>query len=242
MTRRSALLRLARPHQWSKNLLLLAPLIFSRHLFIFRDAAIASAGSVAFCALASFAYVLNDIYDRDADRLNPEKRNRPIAAGELSVGRAARFAMMLAALGIAISLVIGRAFLLIALLYLLLQFAYSLWAKKIVILNVIAVSAGFVIRAYAGGVAINVDVSPWLVFITFSLAMFLAFGAPAARTRDSRRRRRGASGRARALQCSAHRSDAGDRRGNDAGRLHDLHRVIRDRIEIRRRAIIISRC
>src|SRR5580698_3806895 len=132
--RRSAWLRLARPHQWSKNLLLLAPLIFSRHLFIARDAAIASAATVAFCALASFAYVLNDIYDRDADRLNPEKRNRPIAAGELSVGSAARFATALAAFGVALSLVIGRAFLLIALVYLLLQFAYSLWAKKIVIL------------------------------------------------------------------------------------------------------------
>jgi 4-hydroxybenzoate polyprenyltransferase len=171
--RGSAWLRLARPHQWSKNLLLLAPLIFSRHLFIARDAAIASAATVAFCALASFAYVLNDIYDRDADRLNPEKRNRPIAAGELSVGSAARFATALAAFGVALSLVIGRAFLLIALVYLLLQFAYSLWAKKIVILDVITVSAGFVIRAYAGGVAIDVDVSPWLVFITFSLAMFL---------------------------------------------------------------------
>src|SRR5208283_2044251 len=125
------------------------------------------------CALASFAYVLNDIYDRDADRLNPEKRNRPLATGELSVANAARFALILAAFGLALSLLIGHDFLLIALVYLLLQLAYSGWAKKIVILDVIAVAAGFVIRAYAGGVAIGVDVSPWLVFITFSLAMFL---------------------------------------------------------------------
>ncbi len=172
--RRSALLRLARPHQWSKNLLLLAPLIFSRHLFFFRDDAIVIAGVVAFCALASFAYALNDIVDREADQLNPEKRDRPIASGELSVGTAARFAITLAALGIAISVALGGAFLLIALVYLTLQFTYSLWAKRIVILDVIAVSAGFVIRAYAGGVAISVDVSPWLVFITFSLALFLA--------------------------------------------------------------------
>jgi len=172
---RSALLRLARPHQWTKNLLLLAPLIFSRHLFIFRDDAIVIAGMVAFCALASFAYALNDIVDREADRLNPEKRDRPIASGELSVATGARFAAVLAALGIAISLTLGRAFLLIALIYLGLQFTYSLWAKRIVILDVIAVSAGFVIRAYAGGVAIGVDVSPWLVFITFSLALFLGF-------------------------------------------------------------------
>ena len=171
---RPALVRLARPYQWSKNLLLLAPLIFSRHLVFFRDDLIALAGILAFCALASFAYALNDIIDREADRLNPEKRHRPIASGELSVGTAARFAIALVSIGIAISVALGGAFLLIALTYLALQFTYSLWAKRIVILDVIAVSAGFVIRAYAGGVAISVDVSPWLVFITFSLALFLA--------------------------------------------------------------------
>lgn len=171
---RSPLLRLARPHQWSKNLLLLAPLIFSRHLMIFRDDALAVAGVIGFCALASFAYALNDIIDREADRLNPEKRHRPLAAGEIGVGTAARFATLLAAIGVAISIALGGAFLLIALCYLALQFTYSLWAKRIVILDIIAVSAGFVIRAYAGGVAIDVDVSPWLVFITFSLALFLA--------------------------------------------------------------------
>src|SRR5579862_4876987 len=133
VTRRSALLRLARPHQWSKNLLLLAPLIFSRHLFIFHDAAIVVAGVIAFCAMASFAYALNDIIDREADRLNPEKRHRPIASGEVSVGAAVRFAAGLAAIGIAISVAIGGGFLLIALVYLVLQFTYSLWAKQIVI-------------------------------------------------------------------------------------------------------------
>lgn len=131
-------------------------------------------GVVGFCAMASFAYALNDIIDREADRLNPEKRDRPIASGAVSIATATRFALVLAAVGIAISCAIGGAFLLIALAYLALQFAYSLWAKRIVILDVIAVSAGFVIRAYAGGVAIHVDVSPWLVFITFSLALFLA--------------------------------------------------------------------
>ena len=174
VTRGSAFLRLARPHQWSKNLLLLAPLIFSRHLFIFRDALTVVAGVIAFCAMASFAYALNDIIDREADRLNPEKRHRPLASGELSVGSAVRFAIALAAVGIAISVALGGGFFLIALVYLALQFGYSMWAKRIVILDVIAVAAGFVLRAYAGGVAIDVEVSPWLVFITFSLALFLA--------------------------------------------------------------------
>jgi 4-hydroxybenzoate polyprenyltransferase len=173
-TQGSPLIRLARPYQWSKNLLLLAPLIFSRHLFIPHDAAIAVAAAVAFCAMASFAYALNDIIDREADRLNPEKRHRPIASGELSVGSASRFAAVLAIFGIGLSAAIGGGFLMIALLYIALQFAYSFWAKEIVILDVIAVAAGFVVRDYAGGIAIAVDVSPWLVFITFSLALFLA--------------------------------------------------------------------
>src|SRR6202035_714509 len=77
---KSAFLRLARPHQWSKNLLLMAALIFSRHLFILHDDAIVIASVVAFCALASFAYALNDIIDREADRLNLEKRDRAIAS------------------------------------------------------------------------------------------------------------------------------------------------------------------
>ena len=113
----SALLRLARPQQWTKNLLLLAPLIFSLHLFIFRDDVTVIASVAAFCALASFAYALNDIIDREADRLNPEKRDRPIASGELSVGTAARFAIALVSIGIAISVALGGAFLLIALTY-----------------------------------------------------------------------------------------------------------------------------
>jgi 4-hydroxybenzoate polyprenyltransferase len=169
----SRLWKLARPHQWSKNLLLLAALIFSRHLIIFHDDLIALAGFAAFCALASFAYAINDIFDREADRLNPEKRNRPVACGEVSVASATRFAIALAVIGLAISFGLGRWFLMIAVLYLALQFGYSMWAKQIVILDVIAVAAGFVLRAYAGGVAIDVEVSPWLVFITFSLALFL---------------------------------------------------------------------
>jgi 4-hydroxybenzoate polyprenyltransferase len=170
----AAWLRLVRPYQWAKNLLLLAALIFSHHLFNLRDDLLAVAGAAAFCALASFAYVLNDIVDREADRLNPEKRDRPLASGEVCVGNAIRFALVLAAIGVGISLVLGAAFFMIATVYLALQFAYSLWAKRIVILDVIAVSAGFVIRAFAGGIAIGVDVTPWLVFITFSLALFLA--------------------------------------------------------------------
>ena len=170
----ASLVRLARPHQWIKNLLVLVALVFSRHLFIARDVVLASIGFVAFCALASTAYVINDIADRETDRLNPEKCDRPLARGDISVETAMRFAAVLGAIAFGLSIILGWRFLLIALMYVALQFAYSLWARRIVVLDVIAVAMGFVMRAFAGGVAINVEVSPWLVFITFGLALFLS--------------------------------------------------------------------
>jgi 4-hydroxybenzoate polyprenyltransferase len=172
-SRLAAMIRLARPHQWVKNALVLAALLFGQRMFVLHDVVLAITAFVAFCALASAGYVLNDIADRDADRLNPEKCNRPLARGDLTVGAAARFALTLAAIAIVLSIVLGRAFVGIALLYAALQFVYSLWAKHQVIIDVIAVAIGFVLRAFAGGVAIHVEVSPWLVFITFVLALFL---------------------------------------------------------------------
>jgi 4-hydroxybenzoate polyprenyltransferase len=169
----TAMIRLARPHQWIKNALVLAGLVFGQRLFVLQDIVLAIIAFVAFCALASAGYVLNDIADRDADRLNPEKCDRPMARGDLTVAAAGRVAFALAATAIVLSLILGPAFLGIAVLYAALQLFYSLWAKHQVIIDVIAVAMGFVLRAFAGGVAINVEVSPWLVFITFTLALFL---------------------------------------------------------------------
>jgi 4-hydroxybenzoate polyprenyltransferase len=169
----AAMIRLARPHQWTKNALVLAALLFGQCLFVLHDVVSSVVAFVAFCALASAGYVLNDIADREADRLNPEKCDRPLARGDLTVAAAGRFAFALAATAIVLSIILGRAFLGIAVVYAALQLFYSLWAKHQVIIDVIAVAMGFVLRAFAGGVAINVEVSPWLVFITFTLALFL---------------------------------------------------------------------
>jgi 4-hydroxybenzoate polyprenyltransferase len=168
-----ALIVLARPWQWIKNGLVLAALVFSHRLLIPRDVLLAGTAFVAFCALSSFAYVLNDISDREADRLNPEKCDRPLACGDLAVAHAVVFAIVLGAMAISLGIAIGPGFLGIAALYVALQFGYSLWAKHYVILDVIAVAAGFVLRAFAGGVAIGAEVSPWLAFITLMLAMLL---------------------------------------------------------------------
>ncbi len=169
----AAMVRLARPHQWIKNALVLAPLVFGQRLLIFHDVVLAAVAVVAFCALSSAGYVLNDITDREADRLNPEKCDRPLARGDIMVAAATRMALSLAAIASVLSIVLGGEFVGIALLYVALQLGYSLWAKHQVVVDVLAVAAGFVLRAFAGGVAIGVEVSPWLVFITFVLALFL---------------------------------------------------------------------
>jgi 4-hydroxybenzoate polyprenyltransferase len=169
----TAIFRLARPYQWIKNALVLAALVFGQRLFVFHDDVLAIVAFVAFCALSSAGYILNDIADRDADRLNPEKCDRPLARGDLTVAAATWAAMTLAAIALVLSMALGREFVGIALLYAGLQLFYSLWAKHQVIIDIIAVAVGFVLRAFAGGVAIQVEVSPWLVFITFVLALFL---------------------------------------------------------------------
>jgi 4-hydroxybenzoate polyprenyltransferase len=169
----AAMIRLARPHQWIKNTLVGAALVFSQRLFDPLDVLLTAVAFVAFCALSSAGYVLNDIVDRDADRLNPEKSDRPLARADLTVGAASRMALVLAAIAMVLSAALGWKFAGIALLYAALQFAYSLWAKHHVVIDVIAVALGFVMRAFAGGVAIHVGVSPWLAFITFVLALFL---------------------------------------------------------------------
>jgi decaprenyl-phosphate phosphoribosyltransferase len=120
-----------------------------------RDAVLAAVALVAFCALSSFAYVLNDISDREADRLNPEKRDRPLARGDLTIAQAACFAIALGAIKTLLSIALGRYFLGIAAFYVALQVGYSLWAKHYKVLDVVAVAIGFVLRAFGGGVAIG---------------------------------------------------------------------------------------
>jgi 4-hydroxybenzoate polyprenyltransferase len=169
----AAVLALMRPHQWIKNVLVLAPLIFAQKLFDLRDVISAITAAVAFCAISSSAYALNDVIDRDADRAHPLKRYRPLARGDMRVSEALILALMLGATSIVLSASLGWTFVGIIALYVALQFAYSLALKDTVILDLIAVAVGFVLRAFAGGIAIHVEVSPWLIFVTFVLALFL---------------------------------------------------------------------
>ncbi len=137
---------------------------------------VALAAFAVFCALSGAVYLLNDIADRERDRLHPTKRLRPIASGQLPAGRAATVAVVLIVLGLAAAWVIGRPFAGTAVAYVLLLAIYSVWLKHLVIADVLTVALGFVLRAVAGALAIGVVFSGWLVICTLLLALFLALG------------------------------------------------------------------
>jgi 4-hydroxybenzoate polyprenyltransferase len=167
--------QLLRPTQWSKNLVIFAALIFSKHLFNHADVLLVGVGFMAFCLIASAAYVMNDLRDCDRDRQHPLKSLRPLPAGRVRRGTAVLLAAALLACGIALALALDLGFGVLLCVYFALQIAYTFWLKEVVILDVMAIAAGFVIRAAAGGVVIAVPVSPWLIICTFLLALFLGF-------------------------------------------------------------------
>jgi 4-hydroxybenzoate polyprenyltransferase len=171
-------LQAIRPHQWVKNLLVLAPLLFTEKAFEASGwtAAIIAMGS--FCFAASSIYILNDILDRKDDALHPKKRHRPIASGKLSVNSALLLLLLTltAATGLAIAIPSSAdLFWLWPASYLLLNVAYSFYLKRLVIVDCMCIAFGFQIRVMAGATAINVEASKWLQLCTFFFALFLAF-------------------------------------------------------------------
>jgi len=168
-------LQLLRPAQWSKNVFVFAGLVFGHKLGELDSVLLAIAGFICLCLLSSVVYVTNDIHDRKEDRLHPRKQNRPIAAGRVSVAAAAVIAVALLVVGLGASLFLSRAFFVVALFYLLLQTAYTWVLKHEVLLDVIAIGLGFVLRAVAGAVLVQVAISPWLVLCTFTLCLFMGF-------------------------------------------------------------------
>jgi len=163
-----------RPSQWTKNLLVFAGLLFGMQLFVPWAVARALAAFVIFCALSGVVYLINDIFDRDSDRRHPIKARRPIASGALSVQTATVSAIAIAAVALAASLALGWPFALVAGAYLGLQALYSSSLKHVVIIDVLTLSLGFVLRAVAGAVAVNVEFSHWLLVCTILLALFIA--------------------------------------------------------------------
>ena len=163
-----------RPHQWTKNFFVFAPLIFSENVFNVPLILKSVLAFALFCMLSGAIYIWNDLRDIDEDKLHPAKSQRPLASGRLEKTPAVVAFVFLCVLGLSLSFVLNLNFFLLALGYVLLQLAYSGWLKHVVILDVLLVAAGFLIRVIAGGVAIEVDISAWLLICTFLLALFIA--------------------------------------------------------------------
>ena len=171
------LIKTIRPHQWVKNLFVLAPIFFAKNIFQ-ADALIRALGAVAiFCVLSGAVYTLNDVIDVEADRVHPEKRKRPIASGRVPIGVARVYlGGLLVAAFTAASIFFRLAFVAAAGAYFVLNVAYSLRLKKIPFLDVLCIAGGFVLRVVGGGFAIDVRVSWYMFACTFLIALFLGFG------------------------------------------------------------------
>jgi 4-hydroxybenzoate polyprenyltransferase len=169
-------LRALRPAQWLKNGLVFAGLVFGGRLLDHVAVLNALFAAIAFCLLSSGFYLINDVRDLDADRLHPLKRLRPVAAGELSPQTAGALGALLVLIALAVSALLGPKLLLVMVAYTALMMAYNLGLKLIVIVDVLAIAAGFILRAVAGAVAVDVSISPWLLICTMLLALLVGFG------------------------------------------------------------------
>jgi 4-hydroxybenzoate polyprenyltransferase len=175
-------LKAMRPRQWTKNAIVFMALIFSvnQHWFIEDPASwdhlliSATLTLLVFCAVSGAGYLVNDVRDRESDRLHPTKRSRPIAAGIISPTEALTWAVALMLVGVVVAFLIDWRTGAVVLGYIGLQVSYTTFLKYQVILDVMAISAGFVLRALAGAYAVDVPTSPWLYVVTALGALFLA--------------------------------------------------------------------
>lgn len=172
-----ALLKTMRLRQWTKNGFVFFALIFDKQLFLREPFLRTLAGFFLFCLISSAVYLINDIADVEADRQHPEKKHRPIASGKLPVGAAWGAALALALISLSLGYLLAPLFSVYLAAYLMINIIYSRWLKHVPILDVLFVSAGFVLRVGAGVTLITVErFSPWLYVITTLFSLYLGFG------------------------------------------------------------------
>jgi len=170
------IIKLLRPKQWTKGLLVFAAILFSNG---FRDPVLLGKAGLAFVAItlvSAAVYVFNDLRDASSDRLHPKKRLRPIAAGTVSAPTATAIGVICLGLGLAGAAALGQSSLLIVLIYVAVQLGYNLGLKRVPVADVHLLASGFVLRAVLGAVAISAVISPWLLFCTGSLSLMMGFG------------------------------------------------------------------
>lgn len=170
-SRIDAAVRAMRPHQWLKNLLVFVPLL-AGHQLTLAGVSAAAIAFVAFCLVASAAYLLNDLLDLQADRSHPSKRHRPLASGALPLATASGLIPALAALGFGTAVLVGAAFAACVAAYFLLTVAYSFFLKQRPIVDVMTLAGLYTLRVVAGGAAVGIELSFWL--LAFSMFLFLS--------------------------------------------------------------------
>jgi 4-hydroxybenzoate polyprenyltransferase len=163
-----------RPKQWIKNGAIFAPLLFSQNLLKAAAFYQVLEAFVLFCLLAGGVYLMNDLKDLPEDRLHPVKSRRPIASGKIKPSLAGAVAVILIGVSLTGGWKLSPSFFWCMIGYLILQICYTLWLKHQVILDIFSIGAGFVLRVVSGGLAINVQLSPWLLVCTSLLSLFLA--------------------------------------------------------------------
>jgi 4-hydroxybenzoate polyprenyltransferase len=172
-----AIIKSMRPRQWTKNVFVLAPLVFDRQLTNPTALMRSVAGMLLFCLISSCVYVLNDIMDVESDRVHPDKKHRPIASGALPIKGAYLLVAVLLLITIPLSFWLSPAYGIIALIYFGINLAYSIWLKHIPLIDVLIIAACYVLRVAAGVVLITVQrFSPWLYIVTTLFALFIGFG------------------------------------------------------------------
>lgn len=165
-----------RPKQWYKNLVIFVGIVFSFNLLNFGMWIEAISAFTIFCMLSGSGYIINDILDIEKDKNHSKKFKRPIASGKLKALYALAFVAILTPVALGGAYLINTQFLISSIVYLFLILSYSIFLKHLIIVDVLVISTGFVIRAIAGCLAINVSISPWLIICAFLLALFLTLG------------------------------------------------------------------
>lgn len=170
------ILRLLRPRQWIKNFAIFAAIIFGGALFNANVLQNVIIGFFVFCGISSATYVINDIFDVEKDKQHPFKRFRPLPKGEISKPLAWVIAAILVIFSLTIGALIGKAFFILIIVYLALQFSYSFVLKGITVVDILAIALGYILRVYAGEFSSGLHISVWLLLTTISLSLFIAIG------------------------------------------------------------------
>lgn len=167
-------IRLARPEQWVKNIFLFLPLFFDHKFTNPTLFGLTIVGALAFSLMASSIYILNDYFDREADRKHPTKKNRPLASGKAKVVPSIVFMCFLFLGGLSICFLLPASFSIVLVIYFVVNLGYNFGLKHIPLLDVFVLSSGYLMRVYGGGFISDIEPSAWLGIMTFFMALFLA--------------------------------------------------------------------